>query len=172
MPLSMQKIWVQIAEETRQEQADKDWSETAEQALVRYNVAGAFAWSVKYETQKGDVLNFLDFGKLEPNHNILDLGCGAGWLTAPAKKIAGPGRVVGADYSPYMLRYATEFCAEGNVTSVEWLVTAINEVEGKLGLIQDLAKQVRDGSVQNAAQLLGRMTKDTLEDLTNEHQSG
>lgn len=121
MPLSMQDIWVQETEEMRQEQADYDWSETAEQAQARYNGAGAVAWSAEYETQKADILNFLDFSKLEPNHNVLDLGCGAGWLTAPAKKIAGPGRVVGVDCSPAMLQHAAAFCAKENVTGVELL---------------------------------------------------
>jgi hypothetical protein len=59
---------VQETEEMRQEQADYSWSETAEQAQARYNGAGTLAWSAEYETQKADILNFLDFSKLEPNH--------------------------------------------------------------------------------------------------------
>ena len=52
------------------------------------------------------VLPVLDRMRLEPDDNVLDLGCGVGWLTRLVAEQVPEGRVVGVDVSDEMIRRA------------------------------------------------------------------
>ena len=49
---------------------------------------------------------------IERTHNILDVGCGAGWLSRRLAERAPEGRVVGMDVSNEMIRLARRACVE------------------------------------------------------------
>jgi arsenite methyltransferase len=51
-------------------------------------------------------LPVLDLMRIEPEDNILDLGCGSGWLCRRLARVAPRGRVVGIDLSAEMVRRA------------------------------------------------------------------
>lgn len=56
---------------------------------------------------------------IAPTDNILDVGCGAGWLSRILAARAGEGRVVGMDISDEMVRHARQKSAEfGNLVFV------------------------------------------------------
>jgi SAM-dependent methyltransferase len=52
------------------------------------------------------VLPILDLMRLSPDDNVLDLGCGAGWLVRLIAEQVPEGRVVGVDVSDEMVRRA------------------------------------------------------------------
>src|ERR1700689_4380286 len=52
------------------------------------------------------VLPVLDRMRLQPYDNILDLGCGAGWLSSLLAEQVPEGRVIGIDVSDEMIRRA------------------------------------------------------------------
>jgi SAM-dependent methyltransferase len=52
------------------------------------------------------VLPVLDRMRLAPDENVLDVGCGTGWLTALLAEQVPEGRVVGVDVSDEMVRRA------------------------------------------------------------------
>jgi arsenite methyltransferase len=52
------------------------------------------------------VLPVLDRMHLQPDDNVLDLGCGAGWLSNLLAEQVPEGRVVGIDVSDEMIRHA------------------------------------------------------------------
>src|SRR5690349_7214088 len=52
------------------------------------------------------VLPVLDRMRLAPDDNVLDLGCGAGWLARLIVQQVPEGRVVGVDISDEMIRRA------------------------------------------------------------------
>src|SRR5215218_9988428 len=55
------------------------------------------------------VANPFSLGRIEPGGTVLDLGCGAGTDLLVAAQMAGPpGRVIGVDMTPGMLRRARE----------------------------------------------------------------
>jgi len=58
--------------------------------------------------------------------NVLDAGCGAGWLSRVLARLAGEGRVVGMDISDEMIRHARAASAEfGNLI---FITGAIGEI--------------------------------------------
>jgi SAM-dependent methyltransferase len=57
-------------------------------------------------------LPVLDRMAIEPTHNILDVGCGAGWLSRLLAERAPQGRIVGMDVSNEMIRLARRACAD------------------------------------------------------------
>src|SRR5579863_311071 len=52
------------------------------------------------------VLPVLDRMQLKPYDNVIDLGCGAGWLSSLLAEQVPEGRVVGIDVSDEMIRHA------------------------------------------------------------------
>ena len=52
------------------------------------------------------VLPVLDRMRLQPDDNVLDVGCGAGWLSRLLAEHVPEGRVVGIDVSDEMIRHA------------------------------------------------------------------
>ena len=54
------------------------------------------------------VLPLLDRMRLAPDENVLDVGCGAGWLVALLAEQVPEGRVVGLDVSDEMVRRARQ----------------------------------------------------------------
>jgi SAM-dependent methyltransferase len=52
------------------------------------------------------VLPVLDRMRLQPDDNVLDVGCGAGWLSSLLAEHVPEGRVVGIDVSDEMIRHA------------------------------------------------------------------
>jgi SAM-dependent methyltransferase len=52
------------------------------------------------------VLPVLDRMRLQPDDNVLDIGCGAGWLSSLLAEQVPEGRVVGIDVSDEMIRHA------------------------------------------------------------------
>ena len=71
---------------------------------------------------------FLDFVGTEDGERILDVGCGTGGLTIPAKSQAGPtGAVHGIDAAPEMIEVARRKAAVSDV-----------DVDFQVGLIEDI----------------------------------
>jgi SAM-dependent methyltransferase len=74
------------------------------------------------------VLPVLDRMQLAPDDNVLDVGCGAGWLSALLADQVPEGRVVGMDISDEMVRRARRKNAErentmfvvGEVRQIPW----------------------------------------------------
>ena len=66
--------------------------------------------------------------QIEPTDNILDVGCGAGWLSRILAQRVPQGRVVGMDISDEMIRHAREASVEaktwylslGGVDEIPW----------------------------------------------------
>jgi arsenite methyltransferase len=63
--------------------------------------------------------------RLAPGDNVLDLGCGAGWLSRRLGKLVPEGRVVGMDISDEMIRHARRASVD-----FENLMFVTGEVEG------------------------------------------
>ena len=51
-------------------------------------------------------LPVLEKMRLAPTDNLLDVGCGVGWLSRRLAKLVPQGRVVGMDVSDEMIRHA------------------------------------------------------------------
>lgn len=61
---------------------------------------------------------------LQPTDNILDVGCGAGWLARMIAPLIPQGRIVGMDVSDEMVRRARRNCAD-----IEHAVFIVGQVE-------------------------------------------
>jgi len=73
-------------------------------------------------------LPVLEKMRLAPTDNVLDVGCGAGWLSRRLAKLVPEGRVVGMDISDEMIRHARRSSVDfdnlmfvaGEVTQIPW----------------------------------------------------
>ena len=73
-------------------------------------------------------LPVLEKMRLAPTDNVLDVGCGAGWLSRRLAKLVPEGRVVGMDISDEMIRHARRASADfgnllfvtGEVKEIPW----------------------------------------------------
>jgi len=73
-------------------------------------------------------LPVLDLMRMEPTENVLDVGCGAGWLSRRLSELVPEGRVVGMDISDEMVRRARRLSVEldntmfivGGVDAIPW----------------------------------------------------
>lgn len=73
-------------------------------------------------------LPVLDEMQLVPTDNVLDVGCGAGWLSRRLAKLVAQGRVVGMDVSDEMIRHARRASVDfenlmfvtGEVEEIPW----------------------------------------------------
>jgi arsenite methyltransferase len=73
-------------------------------------------------------LPVLEKMRLAPADNVLDIGCGAGWLSRRLAKLVPEGRVVGMDISDEMVRHARRASVEhhnlmfvvGEVAEIPW----------------------------------------------------
>jgi SAM-dependent methyltransferase len=73
-------------------------------------------------------LPVLEKMRLAPTDNVLDVGCGAGWLSRRLAKLVPGGRVVGMDISDEMIRHARRASVDfdnlmfvaGEVTQIPW----------------------------------------------------
>jgi len=73
-------------------------------------------------------LPVLDLMRTEPTDNVLDVGCGAGWLSRRLSELVPEGRVVGMDISDEMVRRARRSGVEldntmfvvGGVDQIPW----------------------------------------------------
>ena len=73
-------------------------------------------------------LPVLEKMQLAPTDNVLDVGCGTGWLSRRLAKLVPEGRVVGMDISDEMIRHARRSCADfgnlmfvtGEVAEIPW----------------------------------------------------
>ena len=74
------------------------------------------------------VLPMLEEMSLRADENVLDIGCGSGWLVRLIASYVSEGRVVGIDISDEMIRAARRatadlpnaFCAVGSVEDIPW----------------------------------------------------
>src|SRR5215469_9915066 len=74
------------------------------------------------------VLPVLERMRITATDNVLDVGCGSGWLSRRLAKLAPEGRVVGMDISDEMIRLARRTSAEhqnilyvpGEVAEIPW----------------------------------------------------
>jgi len=64
--------------------------------------------------------------QIEPDHNILDAGCGAGWLARILAQRVPQGRVVGMDISDEMIHHARE--ASVSYENLVFVVGAVDEI--------------------------------------------
>lgn len=73
-------------------------------------------------------LPVLERMRLTPTDNVLDIGCGAGWLSRRLAKLVPEGRVVGMDISDEMIHHARRSSVDfdnlmfvkGEVTQIPW----------------------------------------------------
>jgi arsenite methyltransferase len=73
-------------------------------------------------------LPVLEKMRLAPTDNVLDVGCGAGWLSRRLAKLVPEGRVVGMDISDEMIRHARRASVDfgnllfvtGEVAEIPW----------------------------------------------------
>ena len=73
-------------------------------------------------------LPVLEKMRLAPTDNVLDVGCGAGWLSRRLAKLVPAGRVVGMDISDEMIRHARRSSVDfdnllfvrGEVAQIPW----------------------------------------------------
>jgi arsenite methyltransferase len=73
-------------------------------------------------------LPVLEKMRLAPTDNVLDVGCGAGWLSRRLAKLVPEGRVVGMDISDEMIRHARRSSVDfdnllfvaGEVAQIPW----------------------------------------------------
>ena len=73
-------------------------------------------------------LPVLEKMRLAPTDNVLDVGCGAGWLSRRLAKLVPEGRVVGMDISDEMIRHARRASVDsdnlmfvaGEVAHIPW----------------------------------------------------
>jgi arsenite methyltransferase len=73
-------------------------------------------------------LPVLEKMRLAPADNVLDVGCGAGWLSRRLAKLAPQGRIVGMDVSDEMIRHARRASVDfdnllfvtGEVQEIPW----------------------------------------------------
>jgi SAM-dependent methyltransferase len=73
-------------------------------------------------------LPVLEKMRLAPTDNVLDVGCGAGWLSRRLAKLVPEGRVVGMDISDEMIRHARRASLDfgnllfvtGEVAEIPW----------------------------------------------------
>ena len=70
------------------------------------------------------VLPVLDRMRLQPDDNVLDVGCGAGWLSSLLAEQVPEGRVVGIDVSDEMIRHARRRNAR-----LENVISVVGEAE-------------------------------------------
>ena len=63
---------------------------------------------------------------LQPTHNVLEIGCGAGWLSRLIAARVPEGRVVGMDISDEMVRQARR--AHGALAQVLFVVGGVEEI--------------------------------------------
>jgi len=101
----------------------------AENLRVEFN---KWAESGKGEGMERDhlpiVLPMLEQMELQPEENVLDIGCGSGWLVRLIASYVNEGRVVGIDISDEMIRAARRatadlpnvFCAVGSAEEIPW----------------------------------------------------
>ena len=69
--------------------------------------------------------------RIVPADNILDAGCGAGWLVRILATLAPEGRVVGMDISDEMVRHARRNCAD--VGNAMFIVGGVEEIPWEPG---------------------------------------
>src|SRR5215472_6438095 len=80
------------------------------------------------------VLPVLEKMRIAPGDNLLDVGCGSGWLSRRLAKVAPEGRVVGMDISDEMIRVARRTSAEHtNILYVNGEAAGIREIFRVLG---------------------------------------
>src|SRR6202795_1997043 len=77
------------------------------------------------------VLPVLDRMAIQPDDNILDLGCGAGWLASLLSEQVPEGRVVGVDVSDEMIRRARRRYAD--LENAMFVVGAADEIPWDAG---------------------------------------
>jgi SAM-dependent methyltransferase len=107
-------------------QMDNSSSETLREEFNRWAEAG------RGEGMEQDhlpiTLPVLEKMRLVPTDNVLDVGCGAGWLSRRLAKLVPEGRVVGMDISDEMIRHARRSSADfdnlmlvaGEVAQIPW----------------------------------------------------
>ena len=89
--------------------------------------------------------------QIEPTDNILDLGCGAGWLSRILAHRVAQGRVVGMDISDEMIQHAREASVAnenlvfvvGSVDEIPWEANFFTRVD--LGRVVILLARSSEG---------------------------
>jgi len=76
-------------------------------------------------------LPVLDLMRLAATDNVLDAGCGAGWLSRLLAEQVPEGRVVGMDISDEMVRHARRNCAD--VGNAMFIVGGVDEIPWEPG---------------------------------------
>jgi len=77
------------------------------------------------------VLPVLDRMQLAPTDNVLDVGCGAGWLSRMLAERVPEGRVVGMDISDEMIRRARS--ASVDIDNLMFVVGEVDEIPWEAG---------------------------------------
>jgi ubiquinone/menaquinone biosynthesis C-methylase UbiE len=119
--------------ELTQEIKDLTRRDTYGAAVEKWNSDNAYLYALEYEYQQEDVELFVNFADLKEGQNVLDLGCGTGWVASAAKRIVGnQGKVVGVDCSGNMLQHALAFTIkEGICQKIEFYTAEISNLSSQ-----------------------------------------
>lgn len=71
-------------------------------------------------------LPVLDLMRIEPTDNVLDVGCGAGWLSRRLAELVPDGRIIGMDISDEMVRRARR--ANIELGNTMFIVGGVDEI--------------------------------------------
>ncbi len=106
-----------------------DSARDAEQKVLREEF-NRWAEAGKGETMENEhwpiTKPVLDLMKIKPTDNLLDAGCGAGWLSRVLAQRASQGRVIGMDISDEMVRHARQLSVE--LHNLVFVTGAIDEI--------------------------------------------
>ena len=82
-------------------------SDSNEKSREKFNFWAESGWGEEMEKDHLPItLPVLDLMRLSPDDNVLEVGCGAGWLARLLSERLPQGRVVGVDISDEMVRRA------------------------------------------------------------------
>ena len=102
-------------------------SDSNEKLRVEFNRWAESGWGEEMEKDHLPItLPVLDLMQLSPDDNVLDVGCGGGWLTRLLSERVPEGRVVGMDISDEMVRRARKNCV--NLENAMFVVGSADEI--------------------------------------------
>ncbi|EEQ92475.1 uncharacterized protein BDCG_07595 [Blastomyces dermatitidis ER-3] len=99
----------------------KNTAQNYDTAKKEYDAIAPF-YQQSFQHHAGDICPFIKFADIQPGQKVLELGCGAGWVTAQAASQVGPeGCVVAIDASGGCLRQASITATLRGLQNIQFL---------------------------------------------------
>ncbi|EQL35182.1 hypothetical protein, variant [Blastomyces dermatitidis ATCC 26199] len=99
----------------------KNTAQNYDTAKKEYDAIAPFCQQ-SFQHHAGDIRPFIKFADIQPGQKVLELGCGAGWVTAQAASQVGPeGCVVAIDASGGCLRQASITATLRGLQNIQFL---------------------------------------------------